>query len=458
GRVTQEVLDRNGIPVATFTSLPALCDALAEAGGGAVLVSEEAVHKDRDGVLAGVLSRQPAWSDLPVLVLTSGDAPGHAKADALDRLGNVTLVDRPVRIATLVSTLRSALRARARQYQLRRHLEERQRDERALAESEARYRAIGETIPFGAWTAGVDGRIDHVSDAFLQLVGMTRAEVAEIGWHHHAAPKDVERLRAEWARGIEGGALFDIECGVVATDGVVHTVLVRGVPLRDEGGAVQGWVGMNLDVTEKRRLEEEFARIGRLESVALLAGGIAHDFNNILTAILANVSLVKRLVPPGSASLPRVEAALRAGGQAQSLVRQLLTFAKGGAPILRTVRLQDLLAEAVGFALQGSAVRAEVNAPPGLWTVEADPGQLLQVLHNLVLNASQAMDGAGTVRVSAQNVVLAPGSPLPLEAGRYVRVSVVDHGRGIPAERSRGCSTSSSRRARGAAGSASPSP
>jgi len=116
------------------------------------------------------------------------------------------------------------------------------------------------------------------------------------------------------------------------------------------------------------------------------------------------------------------------------LTQQLLTFAKGGEPIKRAVSIATLLKDTIDFALSGSNVRCEHDLPEDLWSVEADEGQIGQVIQNVILNADQAMPGGGVVRVRAENVTITEHDPLPLEPGHHVKVSIVDQGIGIPEE------------------------
>jgi two-component system cell cycle sensor histidine kinase/response regulator CckA len=165
----------------------------------------------------------------------------------------------------------------------------------------------------------------------------------------------------------------------------------------------------------------------------VLAGGIAHYFNNLLTAILGNISLAKMLGGTDARVAARLTEAEHACQRATALTQQLLTFARGGVPVRHTVALHDLLHQAVTFALHGTKVRSDVALPVTLWPVDGDEGQLSQVLHNIVLNAVQAMPQGGTVQVRAENVAWTTSLPLPLPEGRYIKITVRDHGGGIPA-------------------------
>ena len=188
------------------------------------------------------------------------------------------------------------------------------------------------------------------------------------------------------------------------------------------------------EVAERERMETELTRAQKLESLGLLAGGIAHDFNNLLGAIMGNLSLAMLDVDPANPASHQLAKAEQASLRAQELTRQLLTFSRGGTPVKKLIALAGVISEAAGFALQSSRVLHELAIPRGLWPVEADEGQMMQVFNNLLINADQAMPLGGIIRIFAQNITLGPGNGLPLGAGPYVKISVADEGAGIPAE------------------------
>ncbi|MEO5657197.1 MAG: MASE1 domain-containing protein [Nitrospiria bacterium] len=184
---------------------------------------------------------------------------------------------------------------------------------------------------------------------------------------------------------------------------------------------------------ERQRLTMEIQKAAKLESLGMLAAGIAHDFNNLLTAVVGNLYLVKRSLDPAAEEGRRLAEAEHICLRAQTLTKQLLTFAKGGTPVKETVSLGDLLVRWVGFALGGSNIRADYAIQPDLSPVDADEGQLSQVINNLVMNAKDVMPQGGHLAIRADNVTLRSDGPLPLPAGRYVQVAVHDQGPGIPA-------------------------
>jgi PAS domain S-box-containing protein len=197
---------------------------------------------------------------------------------------------------------------------------------------------------------------------------------------------------------------------------------------------IVGRVWTFLDITERKRMEEEILKAQKLDSLGVLAGGIAHDFNNLLTGILGNISLAKIQVDPAGKAYGRIVEAEKACHLTKSLTSQLLTFSKGGAPIKKVASMPRILMDSAGFVLRGSNARCSFSLPDNLWDVEVDGGQMSQVVNNLIINADQAMPDGGVVTIRAENVLIAADTPLPLQAGRYVHILIRDRGSGIPEE------------------------
>jgi signal transduction histidine kinase len=187
-------------------------------------------------------------------------------------------------------------------------------------------------------------------------------------------------------------------------------------------------------MAERQRMEDELLKVRKIESVGVFAAGIAHDFNNLLTGILGYISLAQVVAKMDAKVLTYMTEAEQACQRATALTQQLLTFAKGGAPVRHTISLVEILKESVGFALRGANVRGDIQIAADLWPVDVDAGQINQVIHNVVLNAVQAMPGGGTVEVQADNIVFEADAPFPLIEGQYAKITVQDYGCGIPKE------------------------
>ncbi len=179
------------------------------------------------------------------------------------------------------------------------------------------------------------------------------------------------------------------------------------------------------------QMEQELQKMQRLESIGTLAGGIAHDFNNILMGLFGNIALAKETLAKDHPGFKPLEDAGNAMNRAIRLTRQLLTFAKGGAPVKENINLGSLLEEIVQFDLAGSNVKVIFKKAQNLWVTKADKGQLQQVFSNLTINANQAMPDGGHLYITLENIDI-PEESLPnLTPGEYIKITVRDEGTGI---------------------------
>ncbi len=187
------------------------------------------------------------------------------------------------------------------------------------------------------------------------------------------------------------------------------------------------------DISERKEMEQELLKIEKLESIGVLAGGIAHDFNNILSAILGNIELAAyRIADKDSKAASLLTNAQKATHRAAKLTKQLLTFSKGGEPIKEKTSLPELITESADFVLHGSKVICHYNFPEHLWMVDADSGQIGQVIQNIVINTKHAMPDGGTVTIQCDNVQHTTTETLVgTNKGDYVRISIEDTGVGI---------------------------
>lgn len=313
--------------------------------------------------------------------------------------------------------------------QLSTEIAERRKIEEALKESENQYRAIFENTGNATLIVEEDMSISLVNSEFEKFMGYSRREVEGRKWTELVAKEDLARMREyhELRRSHPDMAPKHYEFRYVTKQKEIKNAFltVNLIP-----GSRKSIVSV-IDVTERKKREEELLKVQKLESVGLLAGGIAHDFNNILTAVIGNLSLAKLYANPNDKIFSKLEETERASLRAKELTRQLLTFSKGGEPIRKTMFIGELIKDSTIFALRGSNVRSEFSVSGDLWAVEVDEGQISQVMHNLIINADQAMPEGGIVRVSAENIVTDASFPVPLRPGKYVKVSVSDEGMGI---------------------------
>ena len=230
------------------------------------------------------------------------------------------------------------------------------------------------------------------------------------------------------------GALIDCEFSMKHKNGTVLITEHSVMPIVDAAGGRVAWISVVRDITEKKGMEKERLKMQKLESLGVLAGGIAHDFNNLLTGILGNISLIKHLVNPEDKIYKIVLESEKASLYAGELTKQLLTFAKGGEPVKETVFVEKLIKESCDFALRGTNIKSDYIIAEDLLPVDVDRGQVSQVINNLMINATQVMSAGGTIKVSATNITVDANRELPLNAGKYLLISVEDRGGGIPEE------------------------
>ncbi len=214
-------------------------------------------------------------------------------------------------------------------------------------------------------------------------------------------------------------------------EGYEKKISYSAAPIIDKENIIIGVVLVFRDITNQLKIMEELEKTSRLESLGILAGGIAHDFNNLLTAILGNISISKMYQIKDNNILEVLSSAEKAAIRAKGLTQQLLTFSKGGIPIKKVTSISDLMKESISFALGGSKSSFDCSISDNLWEVEIDEGQISQVINNLIINADQSMINGGLIEVTLENIILDKNSNIPLEKGKYIKISIKDHGSGI---------------------------
>ena len=208
-------------------------------------------------------------------------------------------------------------------------------------------------------------------------------------------------------------------------------ISIASSPMKDAAGKTTGIIFVLRDITRELKAMETLKKVERLNSIGMLAGGIAHDFNNILTAVFGNISIAKLKLQEDHPAYRFIHDAEKSIGRATSLTLQLLTFAKGGAPVKEEVNLCKIVEDVVHFDLAGSNVKPIIKIADDLWDAKADKGQIQQVFSNLTINANQAMPEGGHLYITVENSVVDEGEVPNLAPGRYIRAVIRDEGTGI---------------------------
>jgi PAS domain S-box-containing protein len=309
--------------------------------------------------------------------------------------------------------------------------------ERDLAAEKERLGVTLRSIGDGVIATDTEGRVVLMNQVAEDLTGWTQEEarglpVAKVFSLVHEHTRKTCNPRVN--KVIRTGKVVSLPSHIIlqARDGAEYILAATAAPIIDQQSQVIGVVLVFQDVTQKRHTEAELQKMEKLTSLGILAGGIAHDFNNILTGILGNISLAMISTPQQGDIFRRLAEAEQATLRARDLVQQLLTFAKGGAPVKEVTSLEEIIRDSATFACRGSQVRGDIAFSQDLWHVEVDPGQISQVIQNLVINAIQAMPTGGAVTIRGKNALLKEERGLPLPSGRYVEIKVKDQGIGIP--------------------------
>ncbi|MCG2777357.1 MAG: PAS domain S-box protein [Desulfobacterales bacterium] len=362
-----------------------------------------------------------------------GNLDYRIKIKGLDELGN--LADS---FNNMAEDLKKTTTSRD---QLAKEIEERKQAEKALRESEERFRDISYSMADWIWEVDKDGKYTFASESAKEILGYDSEEL--IGkTPFELMPEDEAKRKREAFKIIasEKKPIIDLENWNLTKQGKRVCLLTNGVPILNKKGELCGYRGVDKDITEQKKLEAQFIQAQKMEAVGRLTGGMAHDFNNILTAIIGNASLLASSIREDDPMQENVEEINDAANRAASLTRQLLAFSR--KQILKS-QILDLNAVISGLMkMLGRLIGEDVNLKTVLASelrqVEADPGQMEQVIMNLVVNARDAMPQGGKLTIETHNVYLdetyAREHGVELKPGPYVMLSITDTGIGMDEE------------------------
>src|SRR5688572_14862123 len=461
GVAIKKLLDSSGIACLVVSDMAAVCEALND-GAGALVLAEEALVAEPPRLMECVRV-QPVWSDLPLILLSSsGSSESTTLAEIVPALGNVSLVERPVRMSTLVSLIRSALRARGRQYQVREHLARQESAQKAIREAQERFRLLVENITdyaifmidtegrVASWNSGAEHTLGYSTDEILgqpaaRFFGAEGTGEGVLVREMKEAQTMGRAVSTGWRARKNGDHLY--------VEGVLSAV-------HDDDGRLLGYAKLMKDITDKRRIEAEREHLLQSERTARgeaehanrmkdeFLATLGHELRTPLNAILGGSQVLGRVGGENtqlSEGLKVIERNARAQAQIIEDLLDMSSIISGKVRLeMRTVDLAtvvDASVNAVRPAAETKGIELKVAIDPSLGPVRGDPNRLQQVFWNLLTNAVKFTPKAGRVEVKLGRVE------------SHMQVSVADSGEGIDSaflpyifERFRQADASTSRR------------
>jgi len=312
-------------------------------------------------------------------------------------------------------------------------------DTRKQAEAELnRLMTAIEQTPESVVITDTEGRILYVNPVFERVTGYSRAEV--IGQNPRLLKsnrQDSAFYRQLWGK-ISAGEVWRGRFINKKKDGTLFTEDAVIAPVRDEKGAVTNHIAIKRDISHELELEVQYRQTQKIDSIGRLAGGVAHDFNNILAVICGHTDLALAQLSPDAPLRSNLECIQESADHAANLTRQLLAFGRGQVIEPRRINLNELIVNLNKMLrrLIGEDIKLVTQTAPDLGLIKADPGQIEQVLLNLVVNARDAMPDGGTLTIRTDNVTLDEDYARShlISPGDYVMVSVSDTGVGMTDE------------------------
>jgi len=308
----------------------------------------------------------------------------------------------------------------------------------ALRESERRFRDILETVNLAAVMLDTEGRITFCNDHLARLCGWPKDDIVGRCWVDVLIPeKDRDRVKKGFNRYISEGKIPSHHEGhVVTRRGEIRQVVWDSTVLKTPEGNMAGIASIGRDVTDQRRLEDQYRHAQKMEAIGQLAGGVAHDFNNLLQVMLGYVEGALHALVPGQSPHAELQEVVQAISRATILVRQLLTFSRRETMRCENLDLDNVILNMSKMLRRviGEHITLETVAHGNLPTVYADPNHIEQILVNLALNARDAMTNGGNLRIETTAVFLDEDferSHPWAQTGHYVLLSVSDTGTGM---------------------------
>ena len=318
---------------------------------------------------------------------------------------------------------------------------ERRAAESALKESEMRFRDLANQLPQTVFESDSEGNLVFANTFAYASFGYAPADLKRgLSLFEMLAQEDVPHAKELIASFlIQGKVPHEYEYTAKRKDGTTFPILIYTAPVT-KAGIVVGIRGIAVDISERKRLQEESIMREKMESVSRLAGGIAHDFNNMLSPILAGTTMSQHIVEslsgiaPGDRNelLKLLQDAESASVRASRLTSKMMNLSRGNPLVRKTAPLAELVRETADVILSGSNIELVFRAPDHPLSSNVDRTQIDQVISNLVTNAKYAMPSGGRIHIDLCKHTVSRDDALPLDPGDYVRISIADEGTGIP--------------------------
>ncbi len=467
------ILKQGGFGHTIRSDIAGVCEDIAD-GAGLAIIADEALRNVDLHPIASFLRNQPAWSDLPIVLLTQhggGLERNPAAIRIAGILGNVTFLERPFHPTTLTSIVSTALRGRRRQYEARTRLDE-------LREGEQRLQTALRAGRLGSWTLDIADMTLHASESCRSHFGRgSDQKFTYTDLMTGVNAEDLLRIQTAIKHSLRTGEDYVIEFRNMWPNNTEHWVDFRARVVRNDAGDVAHLVGVSSDITERKtyelererlvaeldaersalsiltatletrvqerteelltevaareRAQEQLLQAQKMESIGQLTGGVAHDFNNLLMAVMANMDLLRKHLANDPRAVKLIDSALQGATRGASLTQRMLAFARQQRLETRAVDLTALL---VGMRdllnrTLGPQIILDFKIPTNLPAVKVDPNQVELAILNLAINARDAMPGGGSIQFAATEEAGDPEKGL--KTGFYLCLEISDSGTGM---------------------------
>jgi PAS domain S-box-containing protein len=373
-------------------------------------------------------------------------APLHTLVNEAERIGtgdfetpvSCTSHDEIGVLADAIDTMRTKLRSSYTKLEQR--VIECTLAEESLRKSEEQYRAIFNNAAVGIDVVGKDGYFSQVNWAFANMLGYTQEELKRTTPIDITHPDDRDLSATNLHALLQGDVdKFRMVKRFIMKNGSVRWVDLSVSPISGPGGAVDTTVGVIVDITDRKSLEDQLRQAAKMEAIGQLAGGVAHDFNNLLTAILGYSGIVLQRLSEDDVSREKIVQIARAAERAAELTKQLLAFSRKQMLEVRPMNLNDTISdlEVMLKRLIGEDIELVTSLDPSIGSTQADPGQVEQIIINLCVNARDAMVRGGKLSIETSNVTLGEEycrAHAEVDPGEYVLFSVSDNGVGMDSQ------------------------